>query len=281
MENTAANARAVATLPHPVDPSEVSSSPTIHVDAPTKSKTFPVHQHVEPNAGLSPASPTSAGEDGHPSPRAHIMFLNTDVDGMDGTATASPVEMKPGSARNSVRNKPFLLETTGISDSPTASSIRLADMARASPGPSPILRPAGAELARGSPGPSPLLHPTQGGPEPRHFAISDSSPASPASATHAPAKDVTGHSLPLTARMPDEIPTAPNPSVPEPKRETADDMPVLEKKESQPIRWDKAGGIRLVRAESELPPEGKGSKRMYQMSKMFSMSHAFPSQPVY
>jgi hypothetical protein len=38
------------------------------------------------------------------------------------------------------------------------------------------------------------------------------------------------------------------------------------------VRWNKVGGTRLVRAESEMPPEGKGSKRMYKMSKMFSTS---------
>jgi hypothetical protein len=36
------------------------------------------------------------------------------------------------------------------------------------------------------------------------------------------------------------------------------------------IRWDKVGGTRLQRADSDVPPEGKGSKRMYKMSKMFS-----------
>jgi hypothetical protein len=254
---TAAITAANAALNQPEE-SEAPSSPTMtELPVPIKSKTMPPPQMEEPRDH----------------PKHHVMFLDTDLDGT-------------GRLFQDGEDSPL---------SPRAAEARRGTSPRMRPAASPRMRPAGSP--RMHPADSPRTPTLRLPPSVLGSATVDSPTASSialprtpvdatmdeasARATNIPT-NLSGEPLPPSAQTPKELQGGANtPRQSIVPSSHGDHAHVMNEKgdeyEIPPealkaglIRWDKVGGTRLQRADSDVPPEGKGSKRMYKMSKMFS-----------
>lgn len=195
----------------------------------------PIKAHTYP----APKAVNGDSGDAEKKPKPHVLFLDTDaVDGSgrlfdrDGEAIDSPLTAKSGQSKREAR---FADPAQGaFVSSPAVSTLNIPE----SPADWTSTRAPGGEAAGQANG-------DRAGP------VLDGSPRDDIIAT--PRNDV-GEALPISAQMPGEMKTTVG--VVGDAGVVGDDTP------ERPA---------ITRVETELP-EGRGSKRMFQMSKMFSAS---------